>query len=66
MRCYTIPSKQDPNNISDSKPIDRCCYDHESIFVVTYSSERTWLVCNFCEQDEAFKLGRTGRTRISS
>ena len=66
MRCYTIDSKQDINKISDSKLIDRCCYDHESIFVINYSSGCTWLVCNFCEQDEAFKLGRTGRTRVSS
>jgi hypothetical protein len=58
-------SKQDPNKISD-KPIDRCCYDHESVFVLTYSSGRTWLVCNWCEQQDEFKNGRTSRTRISS
>jgi hypothetical protein len=60
-----IDSKQDSNKDSDN-PINRCCYAHESIFVVTYSSERTWLVCNVCEQDEAFQLGRTNRVRISA
>ena len=64
MRCYTIDSKQDPNNISDNA-IDKCCYDHESVFVVTYSSERTWLICNHCVDLEHFMLGRTSRTRIS-
>ena len=56
-------SKQDPNKISD-KPIDRCCYDHESVFVLTYSSGRTWLVCPYCDSLEEFQLGRTSRTRI--
>ena len=61
-----MSSKQDTNKISDSKPIDRCCYDHESIFVINYSSDVTWLVCSFCEQLDEFTDGRISSTRISS
>jgi len=64
MRCYTILSKQDPNKITENE-IDNCCDEYKAAFLVTYSSGRTWLVCPYCDQDEAFQLGRTSRTRLS-
>ena len=51
------------NKICD-RPIENCCDDYPAVFVETYSSGRTWLVCPYCDQDEAFKLGRTSKTRI--
>jgi hypothetical protein len=53
------------NKVLLDKKIDRCCYEHEPIVVCTYSSGRTWIVCNLCDQDESFQLGRTSRMRIS-
>ncbi len=53
------------NKICD-RPIENCCDDYPAVFVETYSSGRTWLVCPYCDQDEAFQLGRTSKTRISS
>jgi len=61
---YNISKQLDPNNISD-RPIDNCCDEYKAAFLVTYSSGRTWLVCPYCDQDEAFQLGRTSRTRLS-
>ena len=59
-------SKQDPNNILLDKKINRCCLDYETIFAATYSSGRTWLICNHCIDDEAFRMGLTSRMRVSS
>jgi len=61
---YNMDRKQDPNNHLQSAEL--CCMDHESIFVAKYSSGRTWILCNNCIDDEAFKLGLKSRTRISS
>ena len=59
-------SEEGQNKVLSSKnEIDKCCYDHEPIAVCTYSSGRTWLVCNQHDQDEAFQAGRTSRTRLS-
>jgi hypothetical protein len=63
---YAIVNTTDLNNNFHNQDIERCCYDHEAIAVCTYSSGRTWLVCNLCDQDEAFRVGRTSRTRLSS
>ena len=54
------------NNNFNKETIDVCCEDHESIFVVTYSSGRTWKVCNSCIDAKEFQLGMTSRTRITS
>jgi hypothetical protein len=56
----------DTGNKNTDKTIDRCCYNHESIVVCTYSSGASWLLCNVCDQDEVFTLGRTSRVRLTS
>jgi hypothetical protein len=61
-----MSNELEENKVLLDKKTNRCCHEHESIFVITYSSGRTWICCNFCEQDEAFRLGRTSRTRITS
>ena len=59
-----MSSKPDTNN--HLQAADRCCLDNELIFIATYSSGRTWLICNHCIDDEAFKMGLTSRMRVSS
>ena len=63
-RC-TIDNTTDLNNNFHNQKIERCCLDHEAIAVCTYSSGRTWLVCNYHDQHEAFRDSRTSRTRLS-
>jgi len=63
-RC-TIDNTRDLNNNFRNQEVERCCLDHEAIAVCTYSSGRTWLICNLHDQDEAFRNGRTSRTRLS-
>ena len=57
--------QHEPNKVLPDK-IDSCCDDYKAVFLETYSSGRTWLVCPYCDQDEAFQLGRTSRTRLST
>ena len=60
-----MSSKQDTDKLSD-RGIDTCCDDNKSVFLATYSSGRTWLLCPYCSEDEAFKNGLTSKTRIGS
>ena len=59
-----MSSKQDLNKISDK--IDTCCDDNKTVFLATYSSGRSWLLCPYCSEDEAFKNGLTSKTRIGN
>ena len=38
---------------------------HCKKIVAKIMTGRTWKICPYCDQDEAFQLGRTSRTRIS-
>ena len=64
-KVYAIDNTRDLNNNFRNQEVERCCLDHEAIAVCTYSSGRTWLICNYHDQDEAFRNGRTSRTRLS-
>jgi len=48
------------------KTITRCCYDHESIYEITYDLGSKYLVCHICCELEQFCFGIKEKVRIKN
>ena len=40
-------------NKTIGKP-ERCCLEHEPVYLITYLLGHTWLVCFHCKQEDEF------------